>query len=353
MALAQRRPTDELIVLYLLEAFLRRLAASPHRDAFVLKGGVLLVAYGDRQPTRDVDVQARRLDNDIEAVTATVRAIASTPDDDGIVFDAAGAVSEVIRGDDGYQGIRVRMDATLDRARPRFAVDVSVGDPIVPAPQQVQIPALLGGPPVQLLGYPLPMVLAEKIVTALQRGSANTRWRDFADLWTLSRTQDCDGTDLQASLATVAAHRLTPLEPLGPALDGYASLAQGRWALWHGRQHLTMPLPQRFGDLLADLDEFLAPPLSGVAGGLTWCARPGPEFGRAAGPAGPDAEDPRSAAAKGGPTKTCAAESTSPRIARSSSWGRHGRTVQQLPRTASGLSCRQALRSGRDGGLAR
>lgn len=72
------------------------------------------------------------------------------------------------------------------------------------------------------------MVLAEKVVTALQRGSANTRWRDFADLWTLSRTQDCDGTDLQASLAAVAAHRLTPLEPLGPALDGYASLAQGR-----------------------------------------------------------------------------------------------------------------------------
>lgn len=89
MALAQRRPTDELIVLYLLEAFLRRLAASPHRDAFGLKGGVLLAAYGDRRPTRDIDVQARRLDNDVEAVTVTVRAIASTPDDDGIVFDAA------------------------------------------------------------------------------------------------------------------------------------------------------------------------------------------------------------------------------------------------------------------------
>lgn len=266
------RPTDELVVLYLLEAFLRRLAASPHRDAFVLKGGVLLAAFGDRRPTRDVDVQARRLGNDVATVTDTVRGIAVLPADDGVVFDADGAVSEVIREDDGYQGVRVRMDARLDRARPRFAVDVSVGDPIEPAPRPVPVPALLGGPPVVVLGYPLPMVLAEKVVTALHRGTANTRWRDFADVWTLSRHRDCDGSDLQASLAAVAAHRGTPLEPLLPALDGYGTLAQGRWALWRRRQHPSTGLPEMFDDLLRDLDGFTAAPLTGTAAGLTWRA---------------------------------------------------------------------------------
>lgn len=193
-ARAEGRPTDELIVLYVLEAFLRRLAGSPYKDLFVLKGGVLLAAFGDRRPTRDVDFQARRLHNDAESVTATIRAVAALPIDDGVVFDTDGAVSEVIREDDGYQGVRVRMDANVDRARPRFAVNVSVGDPIEPAPRTVLVPALLGGPPVEVLGYPLPMVLAEKVVTALQRGTANTRWRDFADLWTLSRNRDGDGT---------------------------------------------------------------------------------------------------------------------------------------------------------------
>lgn len=271
-ARAEGRPTEELIVLYLLEAFLRRLATSPRRDMFVLKGGVLLAAFGDRRPTRDVDFQVRQLANDVDTVTSVVREVAAREADDGVVFDTDGAVAEVIREDDGYTGVRVRMDAALDRARPRFAVDVNVGDPIEPAPRTVLVPALLGGEPVSLLGYPLTMVLAEKIVTALQRGTANTRWRDFADVWTLSRHQDCDGTELQASLVAVASHRGATLEPLGAALDGYPGLAQSRWALWRGRRRLDLVPPEGFADLLGDLDAFTAAPLTGSAGGLTWRA---------------------------------------------------------------------------------
>lgn len=270
MARQQGRPTEVLIVLYLLEAFLRRLAHSPHREAFVLKGGVLLAVFGDRRPTRDVDLQGRQLANDIDTVTATVREIAALHLDDGVVFDVDGAVAEIIREDDGYTGVRVRMDAHLDRARPRFAVDVSVGDPIEPDPLPVLVPGLLGGPPIELFGYPLSMVIAEKVVTALQRGTANTRWRDFADLWTLSRHQNCDGTELQLSLAAVAAHRAASLEPLGAALDGYADLAQTKWNLWRRRQRLDLMPPESFADVLKDLDSFTAAPLTGLADGLTW-----------------------------------------------------------------------------------
>ena len=55
-----RRPTNELFVLYILESFLRRLAESEHREHLVLKGGVLLAALGDRRATRDVDLQGQR-----------------------------------------------------------------------------------------------------------------------------------------------------------------------------------------------------------------------------------------------------------------------------------------------------
>ncbi|TDO40131.1 hypothetical protein C8E87_3840 [Paractinoplanes brasiliensis] len=39
--------------------------------------------------------------------------------------------------------------------------------------------ALRGGE-LAINGYPLPMVYAEKIVTMLERGTANTRWRDYS-----------------------------------------------------------------------------------------------------------------------------------------------------------------------------
>ena len=39
-------------------------------------------------------------------------------------------------------------------------------------------------PPVRVLGYPIETVLAEKITTAIGLGPANTRVRDYADIYT-------------------------------------------------------------------------------------------------------------------------------------------------------------------------
>lgn len=55
-----RRPVDELMQLYVPECFLARLAVSRFARQFVLKGGVLLSAFGERRPTRDIDLQAPR-----------------------------------------------------------------------------------------------------------------------------------------------------------------------------------------------------------------------------------------------------------------------------------------------------
>jgi len=95
------------------------------------------------------------------------------------VFDPAGATARTIRDEDRYSGARVSLTATLSNARLSLHVDVNVGDPIWPAPTTVQVPRLLGGS-ITVTGYPLPMVPAEKITTAVQRGTANTRWRDIA-----------------------------------------------------------------------------------------------------------------------------------------------------------------------------
>jgi len=95
--------------------------------------------------------------------------------DDGVIFDVDTATAEAIRDEDRYQGVRVSMAARLATARPTFHVDVSVGDPSMPVAANAHLPRVLGGE-IVVRGYPLVMVHAEKIVTAISRGSTSTRW---------------------------------------------------------------------------------------------------------------------------------------------------------------------------------
>jgi hypothetical protein len=139
-----------------LECFLARLVASPYADHFVLKGGVLLAAYDTRRPTRDIDLQGQQISNDVESVLDAVRAVAAVPVDDGLVLDPKLATADSIREADVYAGVRMSLTGELSAALPR----------------------LLDGE-IAIAGYPLPMVHAEKLVTAVQRGVANTRWRDL------------------------------------------------------------------------------------------------------------------------------------------------------------------------------
>ena len=156
-ARSDRRPVDELLQLYVLECFLARLADSRFAEHLVLKGGVLLAAFGERRPTRDIDLQAQALDNDEESVRAVICEVAVRRLDDGVLFDVAHATAAVVREEDAYSGVRVTMKAELATARPHFHVDVNVGDPITPAPQDLHLPRLLGGE-VVVRGYPLVMV---------------------------------------------------------------------------------------------------------------------------------------------------------------------------------------------------
>ncbi len=273
LARSQHRPTDELHQLYALEGFLTRLAASPHADTLVLKGGVLLAAYDARRPTRDVDLQARAIAGERDDVLQLVRGIAAAPMEDGLIFDADAATAETIRDEDEYGGVRVSLAATLASARLTLHVDVSIGDPIWPAPRTVALPRLLGGS-IALVGYPLPMVYAEKIITALQRGTSNTRWRDFADLYLLTGRHQVEGDELQGALSEVAAYRQVELSSLADALDEYAVLAQQRWASWRRKQQLDNQLPQSFANVLEAVISFGDPPLAADVSNQHWDPKP-------------------------------------------------------------------------------
>lgn len=113
------------------------------------------------------------------------------------------------------------------------------------------------------------MVHAEKIVTAIQRGTANTRRRDFGDIWSLSRRQPIGANELAAGIDAVARHRGATIRPLADVLDGFAEIAQTRWQQWH-RRTTSNNLPQQFGSVLEAVIDFGDPVLIGGARGLAW-----------------------------------------------------------------------------------
>jgi predicted nucleotidyltransferase component of viral defense system len=255
------RPTDELIQLYALECFLDRLTQSAFAKKLVLKGGVLLAALDARRPTRDIDLAASALRNTETEVLAVVREIAGISLNDGVEFDPEGAAAEVIRAEADYSGIRVTLDGTLSRATVSLHVDVNVGDPIWPEPQQVSVPRLLDGV-LHVRGYPLEMVLAEKVATAIARGIANTRWRDFVDLYALAMRHPVSGATFRASLDRVVEYRKLTLMPLASVLAGYSELAQARWVAWLRKQRLESTIPTEFSAVLDFVVAFADPIIS-------------------------------------------------------------------------------------------
>lgn len=260
---------QELMTLYALEGLLARIALSEHRDDFVLKGGVLMAAFAARRPTKDIDLQATRLSDDPEEVAERIRLIAALEVADGLVFAQSSVTAATIRDEDEYAGVRVKLTAMLGTARPSIGIDVNFGDPIWPVPRLVDVPHVvpLGLPPVTLLGYPLTMVLAEKIVTAVDRGIANTRWRDFADVYALSRLHPVDAAELRESVETVAEYRNVELTPLLPALAPMGERAQQKWRAWRTRSHRERELPTAFAEVLGAVAAFADPVLSAAISG--------------------------------------------------------------------------------------
>ena len=263
------RDSAEYFTLYALEGFLARLAASENSADFVLKGGVLMAAFAARRPTRDIDLAASGFPNDIGGVVHRLRSIAMLGVGDGLLFDAESIAGAAIRDEADYAGVRVTLTAQLASARITLHVDVNFGDPIWPEPTNAALPLLLGGT-LQVRGYPDHMVLAEKIVTAVDRGSANTRWRDFVDIAAIIDSRSLRQADLVSAVAVVADHRKVRMSPLADVLAGMADIAQPKWAAWRRKQRLEAATPVRFQDLLDRCLAFADPVFDGRAGGLTW-----------------------------------------------------------------------------------
>ncbi|TCO44163.1 nucleotidyltransferase AbiEii toxin of type IV toxin-antitoxin system [Kribbella antiqua] len=247
------RGTQELLTLYVVERWLARLSRSSRLDDFILKGGMLLAAYGRRRPTADADALAQNMPGDERTVAARVAEIASLPDPDGGVEYLLGTVTtSVIRDDALYAGIRVGMTARIATAAVKLRLDVNFGDPVTPGPQIVEVPALRPGvDAIRVLGYPVETLIAEKLSTAVALGAANTRVRDYADIYTLITSRELDDDVVREAVRATAAFRGTAVRPLSEVTSGLVALRSGAYAAYRAGLGLSgHDLPEDFADLV-------------------------------------------------------------------------------------------------------
>jgi predicted nucleotidyltransferase component of viral defense system len=269
LTLAQSKGWDfnRVLARYGVERVLWRLAASPHGERFLLKGAMLFTVWegSPHRATRDLDLLGLRRGS-MEELVALFREVIATPvEPDGLVFGQVTA--EPIRAAMEAGGIRVVLRAGLAGARIPVQVDVGFGDATVPPPAAVEFPTLLNTPKPKLRAYPPETVIAEKLEAMARLGIANSRMKDFFDVWYLARNQAFEGAVLAEAIRATFTARNTTM-PAGPltALTPEFSHDPGRRAHWHAfvRQAAlpgtTPPLPE----IVAGIGDFLAPLLASI-----------------------------------------------------------------------------------------
>ena len=203
------KKAQNLIRIYCMERFLERLSLSEYRDNFILKGGVLVSSMIgiDKRATRDIDTTIKGQDLTVEDAVRIVTEIANIPLEDEIRFELT--ASQQIMDDAEYEGVRLFLNAYLETMKTPFKIDISTGDAITPSEIVYSYKLMFESREIELLSYNLPTILAEKIETVISRGTANTRLRDFYDIFILSEiyAEEIDYKILSAALKATSRKR--------------------------------------------------------------------------------------------------------------------------------------------------
>ena len=252
---------DLLLTRYANERLLHRLSLSPHRSGFVLKGAMLKTTWFDdpHRPTRDVDFLGFG-DSAPDAMLVTFREICAIEVNDGMVFDIDALRVELIREEIEYGGLRLRTTGALAGARITVTIDIGFGDAIEPGLDEVNLPVLLDLPQPRLRVYARETVIAEKFQAMVMLGLANSRMKDFYDVWILSRSYEFDDDRLPRAIAATFERRGTaiPLEAPVALTQAFAfdSSKQRQWAAFVRDLAIGIPALEA---VIADLAGFLMP----------------------------------------------------------------------------------------------
>jgi hypothetical protein len=164
--------------------------------------------------TRDIDFLAEKIRNTPDELTKIFTEIAGLAGDDAVSYDTKSITVERIKEDADYEGIRVKLTGYLDRSRHVLPFDIGFGDVIVPEPVIMMYPSFLDMEAPQPRVYSLESIIAEKFQAGVYLAEANSRMKDFYDLYALCLGRSFGGATLNETMKRTFERRKTILPPI-------------------------------------------------------------------------------------------------------------------------------------------
>ncbi|MFT4276630.1 MAG: nucleotidyl transferase AbiEii/AbiGii toxin family protein [Rhodopseudomonas sp.] len=267
LAKASGQSFELVLTRFALERLLFRLSRSRHADRFVLKGAMLMMSWFDdpHRGTRDLDLLGFG-DPSPEPMLATFREILAQAADDGVEFDVDALRVDRIREELEYGGLRLRTTASISSARISLTIDIGFGDALEPEAEMLDYPSMLNFPTPRLKAYARETVIAEKFQAMVALGRANSRMKDFYDIWILSRSFSFDDDRLARAIAATFSRRETQIpESLPDALTLAFAADEQKQRQWRA---FVEDVAHNSGDLanvIADIADFLMPHAASAA----------------------------------------------------------------------------------------
>ncbi len=195
---------------YAAERFLYRLSISEYSEKFLLKGASLFLVWSQNsfRVTRDTDLLG--VGNfTLEKLTDVFKEICliKTVKNDGIEFLSETVSGIPIRAEMEYGGFRINLDCRLYSAKMSLQIDIGFGDIVVPSPEKVNYPIMLDFDVPVLKAYTRYSVVAEKFEAIVRLGMANSRIKDFYDLWVLKNSFEFSPEILEKAIAETFKRR--------------------------------------------------------------------------------------------------------------------------------------------------
>lgn len=171
-----------LMRIYMMERFIERISKSRYKNNFIIKGGMLVTAMIGvaHRSTMDIDTSLKNQNLSADDARKMIDEIKDIDLGDGVAFEVK-EVSDIM-DEMEYPGIRITMNAIMEKLVTPMKIDISTGDIITPRAIEYQYKLLLDNRTISLWSYNLETILAEKLQTVLARGVLNTRMRDFYDI---------------------------------------------------------------------------------------------------------------------------------------------------------------------------
>ena len=224
-AIEEKKTMQDKIVMYGLERTIYRLSISEYAERFTLKGGIFLYALfnGDyTRATTDIDLLAQCISNDIEEMKKVFKEIFSIKCDDALRFDLNTLDLIYITEFKEYHGVKVSILGHLDKTKVPISIDIGFGDIVYPERMKMDFPVLLDMDIPKVYAYSISSVVAEKFEAFVSLGLANSRYKDFYDIYVLSDRYNFDGKELTNAIKETFNHRGTSFDDIAAFEDGFA-----------------------------------------------------------------------------------------------------------------------------------